>query len=207
MTWTNNFFLILTLTVTASCFLGLWSLGEKKWEKDGWTALASYLLYGVVLLHLVPVAYIIIMRSMVNSDGSMVGIAFEMTGKVEKITGFSGFCWIIGMAAFSLKYVLDEIFLIGLQFQCVPGRKREKEILERCCRTLKIHRRIRLYQDCRIRVPMINGIFFPQIYLPETEIFAEEELECIFLHELTTLPTWRYIVSKADSACRMCSLV
>ena len=95
MTWTNNFFLILTLTVTASCFLGLWSLGEKKWEKDGWTALASYLLYGVVLLHLVPVAYIIIMRSMVNSDGSMVGIAFEMTGKVEKITGFSGFCWII----------------------------------------------------------------------------------------------------------------
>lgn len=64
MTWTNNFFLILTLTVTASCFLGLWSLGEKKWEKDGWTALASYLLYGVVLLHLVPVAYIIIMRSM-----------------------------------------------------------------------------------------------------------------------------------------------
>ena len=31
---------------------------------------------------------------------------------------------------------------------------------------------------------MINGIFFPQIYLPETEIFAEEELECIFLHEL-----------------------
>ena len=127
MTWTNNLFLILTLTVTASCFLGLWSLGEKKWEKDGWTALASYLLYGVVLLHLVPVAYIIIMRSMVNSDGSMVGIAFEMTGKVEKITGFSGFCWIIGMAAFSLKYVLDEIFLIGLQFQCVPGRKREKE--------------------------------------------------------------------------------
>ena len=185
MTWTNNFFLILTLTVTASCFLGLWSLGEKKWEKDGWTALASYLLYGVVLLHLVPVAYIIIMRSMVNSDGSMVGIAFEMTGKVKKITGFSGFCWIIGMAAFSLKYVLDEIFLIGLQFQCVPGRKREKEILERCCRTLKIHRRIRLYQDCRIRVPMINGIFFPQIYLPETEIFTEEELECIFFHELT----------------------
>ena len=58
MTWTNNFFLILTLTVTASCFLGLWSLGEKKWEKDGWTALASYLLYGVVLLHLVPVVSI-----------------------------------------------------------------------------------------------------------------------------------------------------
>ena len=101
------------------------------------------------------------------------------------VTVVCGFSWIAGMVLFSLKYIVDEIFLFSLQFRCMPGRKHEKEILKQCCENLGIRRKFRLYQDFRICVPMINGILRPQIYLPDAKIFNDQDLMCIFYHELT----------------------
>lgn len=185
MTWTNSFFLILTLTITTTCFLCLWELGKEKWERDGWISLACHLLYGIIFFSVIPAVYVIIMWRAENSDGSTVGVAFEMTRRMEMVTVVCGFSWIAGMVLFSLKYIVDEIFLFSLQFRCMPGRKHEKEILKQCCENLGIRRKFRLYQDFRICVPMINGILRPQIYLPDAKIFNDQDLMCIFYHELT----------------------
>ena len=61
MTWTNSFFLILTLTITTTCFLCLWELGKEKWERDGWISLACHLLYGIIFFSIIPAVYVIIM--------------------------------------------------------------------------------------------------------------------------------------------------
>lgn len=49
---------------------------------------------------------------------------------------------------------------------------------------LKIKRNIRVRKSSDIASPMLTGVFFPIVYIPEKEI-TEEMLEMVFIHELT----------------------
>ncbi|WP_087064113.1 M56 family metallopeptidase [Intestinibacillus massiliensis] len=60
----------------------------------------------------------------------------------------------------------------------------EREQLDRCITLIGVRCRVRLYRSAAVDTAMLIGVLRPMILLPDTEL-SEDELGCVFAHELT----------------------
>lgn len=94
----------------------------------------------------------------------------------------AAFIWLSGMAIY--------LFIVSLSYISFTTKKRKNSIplrddaiLKECSKSLKIRRKIKVMVSENLDSPMLVGVFFPVIYIPDGEI-PPEKLKMIFLHEL-----------------------
>lgn len=99
-----------------------------------------------------------------------------------RLWNFLPMLWLSGAAiylsAVGISYL---IYLRKIRSFSVSGEQCEE--FETVKKALKIRRKIPLKQAKGISTPLLCGVFFPVVYLPEKE-FSKKSLEMIFLHEL-----------------------
>ena len=95
------------------------------------------------------------------------------------------------IAAFiRLSGFLFYLSIVTLSYISFTSKKRKNSvplkddaILSECSKTLKIRWKIKVKVSENLDSPMLVGVFFPVIYIPDGEI-TPEKLKMIFLHEL-----------------------
>ena len=94
----------------------------------------------------------------------------------------AAFIWLSGMAIYLFTVTLSYIFFTTKKRKnSTPLR--DDAILKECSKSLKIRRKIKVMVSENLDSPMLVGVFFPVIYIPDGEI-PPEKLKMIFLHEL-----------------------
>lgn len=108
----------------------------------------------------------------------------EKPQKREKdIFEILSFVWIIGMGVFLLTvFASYAVYIFKKRKNSVAIS--ESEALENAKKKLKIKRKIRYRASEDIPSPLLMGIFFPTIYVPD-ENTQKENMQMILLHELT----------------------
>ncbi|MDO5477648.1 MAG: M56 family metallopeptidase [Clostridia bacterium] len=94
----------------------------------------------------------------------------------------AAFIWLSGMAIYLFTVTLSYIsFTTKKRKNSTPLR--DDAILKECSKSLKIRRKIKVMVSENLDSPMLVGVLFPVIYIPDGEI-PPEKLKMIFLHEL-----------------------
>ncbi|MBQ2941357.1 MAG: hypothetical protein IJD97_03875 [Clostridia bacterium] len=94
----------------------------------------------------------------------------------------AAFIWLSGASVY--------LIIVSLSYISFTSKKRKNStplrddaILKECSKSLKIRRKIKVMVSESLDSPMLVGVFFPVIYIPDGEI-PPEKLKMIFLHEL-----------------------
>lgn len=99
-----------------------------------------------------------------------------------KLWDLAAYIWLFGMCLFLLAVLLSyALFLSRKRKRAVPMA--ENQVFEDAKKELSIRRRIRIRRSEEGESPMLVGVLFPVIYIPEGEI-SDESLRMVFLHEL-----------------------
>ena len=94
----------------------------------------------------------------------------------------AAFIWLSGFLVYLSIVTLSYIsFTSKKRKNSVPLK--DDAILSECSKSLKIRRKIMVKVSENLDSPMLVGVFFPVIYIPDGEI-PPEKLKMIFLHEL-----------------------
>ena len=88
--------------------------------------------------------------------------------------------WVIGCLASLLFMLLGYI----LYLRKVKGNIITSDLFQTICVEIGIKRKIGLKVSANVTTPMLLGVFYPSVILPEQE-YTESELHYIFMHELT----------------------
>lgn len=94
-----------------------------------------------------------------------------------------GYVWIVGTAVFLAFAAVSYVLFLRKKRKSTIGRYGSK-LFERVKREMRIKRKITVRVSGDSEPPMLVGVFFPIIYIPEG-INENTALEMIFRHELT----------------------
>lgn len=187
--WIHIFFLVFLTTLTGTCTQLLWLLARKLCGYKNPMAIYAGLRF-VCLSYVVPAAYLLSYRYFHNSffavnHGDNIAKMLQLTPFFKDVLSVLAVIWLC-------------LFLLILCFrvtqhlrwrQLIPWEHKEgdAEVLEKlaeCCRRLHIRRMPKVYRKKDLPTPLCSGLFTKIVMLPERE-FSPEELEIIFMHELT----------------------
>ena len=102
-----------------------------------------------------------------------------------KLYGLLAVMWLCGAAVFFLWAVTSYIiFLVKMRRNSVDLQ--DNEAFENEKIELGIQRKIRLRISKKVSSPLLVGVFFPTVYIPQTELSPETE-RLVYRHELTHL--------------------
>lgn len=100
---------------------------------------------------------------------------------LKTIFTVSGVVWICGASAFVIALI------VMYNLTAAQLRKadliRESDVLERCRNRLGIKTKVRLFESCFVVSPIVFGILYPRIIIPQD--IDKQSLEYVLLHELT----------------------
>lgn len=110
-------------------------------------------------------------------------VQYDVNNKISYIRTIS-LIWILIAVGSTLKdIILYNTFLFSKIHKEVPNYISEK--LEQCKNKLGITKNIKLVIQNKIKTPSLHGLFNPKILLTdEVLVLSDEEMECIFMHEL-----------------------
>ena len=110
-------------------------------------------------------------------------VQYDVNNKISYIRPIS-LIWILIAVGSTLKdIILYNTFLFSKIHKEVPNYISEK--LEQCKNKLGITKNIKLVIQDKIKTPSLHGLFNPKILLTEEVlVLSNEEMECIFMHEL-----------------------
>lgn len=99
------------------------------------------------------------------------------------IWGILSAIWITGTVIYILTVIISySVYILKRRKNSTCAEN--NDVFLRVKNQLKIRRNIRLRKLSDATSPMLMGVFFPVVYIPEKEI-PEEMLEMVFIHELT----------------------
>lgn len=91
--------------------------------------------------------------------------------------------WLAGMLCILGFHVYTCIHVHLLNRSKIPCKRETMQIYESVCREVGGKHFPKLYQNYKVKVPVLTGIFRPKIYLPIPE-WPKQQLSIIFTHEL-----------------------
>ena len=188
---------IITTTITGSIGLLLVSKLQERLEKQGYFRILREL-YKIVLIFftipiipiisyirytLFPKTYILIAQSGDTLEVKFKPVIFVCTSISAIFSTIVGIIFVMGAfrtVIYSLNYIKELRKYTSQKNIC---DKNVQQIFDNCKAILNIKRNIPVYTSYRILSPMICGVIYPKIYLPEKN-YDNDELETIFIHEL-----------------------
>lgn len=108
------------------------------------------------------------------------GVSWEVT-----ILGLLLTVWLVGsVVSLLLFFVRVRLALKSLRKDIAPPSPEEQEILDQVRREFGKPSPVKLYR-AMVTSPLTFGYFRPTILIPQGKIYSDDELYCVFLHELT----------------------
>lgn len=181
------FFSALILTqATGSVCLICWMIFRRLLERLGCQKILYPFLKCISATFLAPAAFLALLCARDKDLSLWGGILFWPTPLICKICTVGIKVW-AAVAGLIILFRIQEMarFALKIRKERCPARLSVREQYEKTCERLGIApNRVRLYESLRVPVPMLMGVLRPCILLP-AEDYTAEELDVIFLHELT----------------------
>lgn len=173
---------ILTTSITGSVLFGIWYLIGLVIERIGYFHVQYQILKVSMLFWLFPIAFIELMVF----NGAMWD--YVLSARTKAISAFAlvFLCvWTIGFCTLVWKYCRDDYTTVRkLSAACVVDGEIYDLFLEICHKLDISTDEVELVFDYSVGSPCIGGFRKNYIVLPNLE-YTQEQLEVIFLHELT----------------------
>lgn len=199
MSWTIKFVSCLLLTsVTGSIMFAVWYIAGRWLEQAGFLNILYSFMKLIMIFFAVPGLYIA-MVLLDQAYGAYRGDLFLHTMTLMTICDVLFALW-TGIAAFILVKQMRLVHRTGRMFKdCFPCERHTEEIFRQIGKKMRIPKgRVGLARCYGAPTAVIFGVLRPMVILPAAE-YTDEELEVIFVHELTHYKhkdiLWRRIAS------------
>lgn len=159
-----------------------WHLAARVFKRKG------YFYFFYKLLRLMPVffcfPFAVMLFCLQHFPDHMQLFYLYQTTKFMRSAAFAIITiWFAGMLCILGFYVYTCIHVHLLNRSKIPCKRETMQIYESVCQEVGGKHFPKLYQNYRVNVPVLTGIFRPQIYLPIPE-WPKQQLSIIFTHEL-----------------------
>lgn len=184
MEWMINFLCALVLTtLTGSVLMVVWYFIGKRLDEMGHINILYHILRLNTVFFCAPVAYLVL-TWMDRSNNIFGGQLFLRTPELLKLAQGVFWFWLVG-AVLVLAWTIGLcIHLHGRCKRALPCHQGVLSLLEGVCRELGVRdNRVQVLRSYQTEAPYIIGVLAPKIVLP-MEVYSEEELRIIFIHEL-----------------------
>lgn len=184
MNWTIRVITAVILTsVTGTILFAVWYWIGQLLEKMGYINIMYWLLRLLLVFWFVPLAYLtIVIDNLVNEPRSFV---FFITDIITSVSNVLVGIWILVVLCSCVGYVrsIRKTYRhFKDAFECEPEIR---DAFEDACRLLSIKKgRVKVRQSFKTLIPVCIGTFRPTVIIPSGH-YTEEELQVIFVHELT----------------------
>lgn len=179
----NLIYTVLLTSVTGSIFSILWYFIGLALQKAGFIDLQYALLKVVVVLWMVPIAFLLL-KGTNHIYMIFGGDLFALSPVIYKFSVCFCAVWLTGTVICLAVYI---VHLVQLKHRYRNAIVCDDELYQELCRVcdeLSVKRnRIELVWDYKQQVPAIKGAFHATIVLP-TSNYTKQELRTIFLHEV-----------------------
>lgn len=134
-----------------------------------------------------------IIKQNLNSSFSMVTPQASVDPMQIFIIVFS-WVWVSGMAGLMICSLFAYARTSHRLKEAVLYK--ENDLIERCSRMLKLHRKVQIFTSGRIHTPVVCGLLKPRIILPQYLAQGSSELELthIITHELVHIKRFDYLI-------------
>ena len=190
----NFFYAYLITMLTASVIVFLMDrTGRRIYRAElGWAAFIS-----VVIFHFIPVGYYIIVTLIsVDLDFEiLLPWTFFPTPVLARISMVFFWIWLAGTFVKGMHFILEYRELELFVRTCSQAGEAQAALLERCRADAGLQKKVGLLTSPDVLTPMVCRVRRPVIILPAGTDYGEDELRCIFFHEIMHIKR-RHIILK-----------
>ena len=103
--------------------------------------------------------------------------------------------WFVGALVLLVRLLVDILYVASITRQArrIPGGPHEP-VLKRLTPAMQLRRPVRIRYSSRVSTPMMWGLWWPVVILPETaHTWSQERFRLVLLHELAHVKRWDYL--------------
>lgn len=172
----------------------------KLWGKNNPANTSNFTTGAILLLFLIPLSLFVPTSSSITITTSPA-LAHIQKISSQNLSSILLILWLVGFVPLLLKFLSSLVYMVSWTRR---AKKASSAIwtqpLHQCCEKLQLHTIPPLAISSDISSPMVTGLLYPHILLPESaETWGDDTIEHVLLHELGHIKRrdlWVYFITQ-----------